>query len=151
MGVQSFFVLNKAGGLIMQRSYSDRAPRLTQNDYIHLASTFHSMQLLVRELSPVSNARECGGIARMEATTFRLYAMIAATGVEMFVTCDANPATAPAAGAHDRMADFLKEAYISYTDYVLKNPFYEIDMPIKSEPWDAHLIKIVDKYNRVGS
>lgn len=41
MGLQSLFIVNKAGSLIFYRKLSDAAPQLTQNDYIHLASTFH--------------------------------------------------------------------------------------------------------------
>jgi len=41
MAVQSLFVVNKAGGLMFQRTYGETAPRLTPNDYLHLASTFH--------------------------------------------------------------------------------------------------------------
>lgn len=41
MGLQSLFVVNKAGSLIFYRRLSDAAPQLSQNDYLHLASTFH--------------------------------------------------------------------------------------------------------------
>lgn len=34
-----------------------------------------------------------------------------------------------------------------YADYVMKNPFYELDMPIKVDKWDFHLKKLVEKYN----
>lgn len=44
MGLQSLFVVNKAGSLIFYRKLSDDAPQLTQNDYLHLASTFHGYE-----------------------------------------------------------------------------------------------------------
>ena len=31
------------------------------------------------------------------------------------------------------MKDFLKEIYVLYTECVLKDPFYELEMPIRSD------------------
>lgn len=33
--------------------------------------------------------------------------------------------------------------YDLYSDYVLKNPFYEVEMPIKCELFDQHLLELV--------
>lgn len=41
MGLQSLFVVNKAGSLIFYRRFNEDGPQLTQNDHLHLASTFH--------------------------------------------------------------------------------------------------------------
>ena len=32
-----------------------------------------------------------------------------------------------------------RSVYSLYADYVLKNPFYELDMPIRCELFDLHL------------
>jgi hypothetical protein len=40
----------------------------------------------------------------------------------------------------DRM---LRAVYELHSDYVLKNPFYENDMPIKCELFDLNLGKII--------
>lgn len=38
-----------------------------------------------------------------------------------------------------------------YADYVMKNPFYELYMPIKVDKWELHLRRLVEKHNtRVG-
>jgi len=142
MVILYFFVVNKAGGLMLQRTYSDRAPRLSQNDYLHLASTFHGMQLLAAELSPnsYSSPNVFSGIKRIQGVGFSLYALSTATGLQMFVTSDSHS---------DKMHEFLADAYSSYSDFVMKNPFYEIDMPIRSELWDDHLKALVEKYNKI--
>lgn len=44
-----------------------------------------------------------------------------------------------------------KEVYVLYADYVMKNPFYEIDMPIKCDQWEAFLRTAVDRHNRANS
>lgn len=40
-----------------------------------------------------------------------------------------------------------REVHRLYCDYVMKNPFYEMDMPIKVEKWETHLKKLIDRYN----
>ena len=42
----------------------------------------------------------------------------------------------------------LKEVYVLYADFVLKNPFYELDMPIHCDKFDQKLMKLADDYNR---
>ena len=39
----------------------------------------------------------------------------------------------------------MRRLYNLYTDFVLKNPFYELDMPIRCELFDLHLTEEVDK------
>ena len=39
---------------------------------------------------------------------------------------------------------FLRKTYEIYTDYALKNPFYLIDQPIRSDLFDANLQGLVE-------
>ena len=41
------------------------------------------------------------------------------------------------------MESLLRYVYELYTDYVLKNPFYEIEMPIRCELFDINLTQAV--------
>lgn len=41
MVLQAIFVVNKAGSLIFYRKFVDSPPVVSQNDQLHLASTFH--------------------------------------------------------------------------------------------------------------
>lgn len=34
--------------------------------------------------------------------------------------------------------------YDLYTDYVLKNPFYEVEMPVRCELFDVNLFQVID-------
>jgi len=42
----------------------------------------------------------------------------------------------------------LREVYVLYSDYVLKNPFYELDMPIHCEHFDEKLSKLAEDNNK---
>ena len=41
----------------------------------------------------------------------------------------------------------IQKIYTLYNDYVLKNPFYELDQPIKSEKFDINLEKLLTSKN----
>ena len=43
------------------------------------------------------------------------------------------------------MDNLLKHIYELYTDYVLKNPFYEMEMPIRCELFEINLSQAVQK------
>ena len=43
------------------------------------------------------------------------------------------------------MEGLLKVIYELYTDYVLKNPFYEMEMPIRCELFDLNLSQAIQK------
>lgn len=98
------------------------------------------MQLLVQQLSPVSSAYGFG-IETLETDSYVLQAYRPDTGVQFFVTADLKT---------ENLAGFLREIYSLYADYVMKNPFYELDMPIKCDQWEAHLRTAVEQHNRVN-
>ncbi len=81
--------------------------KLSGNDYLRLASTFHSLHAISKQLSPVQS----GGIQVVDAPAFSLHCFESPTGVKFFVT--AKPKT-------QNVAAFLKKVYEFYADYVLK-------------------------------
>ncbi|KAG4121125.1 hypothetical protein ERO13_D11G186701v2 [Gossypium hirsutum] len=59
-----------------------------------------------------------------------------ASWTKFFIVCE--PRT-------KQMEALLKVVYELYTDYVLKNPFYEMVMPIRFELFDINLTQAVQK------
>lgn len=57
-------------------------------------------------------------------------------GTKFFVVCE--PGT-------QHMESLLKVIYELYTDYVLKNPFYEMEMPIRCELFDINVTLAIQK------
>ncbi|CAI8619802.1 unnamed protein product [Vicia faba] len=107
--------------------------RMDTNDSLRVASLWHSMHAISQQLSPVSG---CAGIELLQPDTFDLHCFQSLTGTKFFVVCE--PGT-------QQMESLLKFIYELYTDYVLKNPFYEMEMPIRCELFDINLAQAVQK------
>lgn len=44
----------------------------------------------------------------------------------------------------------LKKIYELYADYVLKNPFYSLEMPIRCELFDQNLQLLLEQIEKTG-
>jgi len=122
----SLYIVNKSGGLIYHRDFSSLV-KLDTNDTLRLGSIWHSLHAISSQLSPVPG---CKGIELLEAETFDLHNFQTPTGIKFFAVAQCK------SPGVDR---FLRRVYNLYADYVLKNPFYELDMPIRCELFDVHL------------
>lgn len=49
-----------------------------------------------------------------------------------------------------RLEILLKKIYELYADYVLKNPFYSLEMPIRCELFDQNLQLLLDQVEKSG-
>lgn len=138
MGVYALLIVNRAGGLIYHQRYVG-APRYSLNDFLRLASTFHGLQQLSKEVAPVAESALSFGIETLEVSSFRLRSYQPPTGIKFVVLSTPE---------HDAelLSSFLREVYRLYADYALKNPFYEHDMPIRCKLFDAHLASFVSSY-----
>ncbi|CAL5189809.1 unnamed protein product [Lathyrus oleraceus] len=130
--IYSLYIINKSGGLIYYKDYGS-AGRMDTNDTLRVASLWHSMHAISQQLSPVSG---CSGIELLQADTFDLHCFQSLTGTKFFAVCEPGI---------QQIESLLKFVYELYTDYVLKNPFYEIEMPIRCELFDIILTQSVQK------
>ncbi|CAD7695874.1 unnamed protein product [Ostreobium quekettii] len=131
--IYSLYIINKSGGLIFHKDFAPIS-RVDLNDSLRLASIWHSLNAISVQLSPVPS---CTGIELLEAETFNLHSFQSVTGTKFVLVVDPRASSVPA---------FLQRVYQLYTDYVLKNPFYEVEMPIRCELFDAHIEAAVQKY-----
>ena len=113
-------------------------PRLDDNSYLRLASSFHAFFVISTQLSPLAHARS--GIRVMDTTSFRLCCYQTVTGVKFWLTADPN---------ETGLEEVLQAAYTAYCDYCLKNPFYELEQVIRQNAkFDSALLAIVQKHNK---
>mmetsp|Transcript_35801 Transcript_35801/g.95973 ORF Transcript_35801/g.95973 Transcript_35801/m.95973 type:complete len:152 (-) Transcript_35801:34-489(-) len=141
VGVASFFVLNRNGSLIYDLELQSTGSTLSSNDKIRLSSTFHGISAIASQVSPVRNRAggafsylQPRGITSMDASTFRLQCFPTLTGMKFF--CVALPPL-------QDCEPLLRQAYALYSDFVLKNPFYELDMPVRCELFDREMRKLL--------
>mmetsp|Transcript_43403 Transcript_43403/g.86070 ORF Transcript_43403/g.86070 Transcript_43403/m.86070 type:complete len:152 (-) Transcript_43403:17-472(-) len=138
-GVASVYIINRNGSLIYNQDFLGGAPQLSSNDKIRLTSTFHGISAIAAQISPVQRSGgalgflQPSGICALDADTFRLQCFHTPTGMKFLavvllpvVDCDA----------------LLRQTYALYSDYVLKNPFYEQDMPVRCELFDREMTRL---------
>lgn len=91
---------------------------------------FHSMYAIAAlQLSGSKNGAKnkppsSSGIEVLETDNFRLNCFQTLTGVKFVIISDLTPSPT----SKDAL---LRRIYDVYSDYVLKNPFYSLDMPIR--------------------
>ncbi|GKY93912.1 hypothetical protein MPSEU_000358100 [Mayamaea pseudoterrestris] len=136
------FIVNKSGGLIHHRPLSPKAPQIGTNEWLRIGSTFHSLHAIAAEASPVRlphGKNESGaddGIEEIVAAGMCLRCLQTRTGIKFVVTAEK--------GTSD-MDLVLREIYILYTESVLKDPFYELDMPIRSDLFVHSVDALIDR------
>ncbi|KAF2847636.1 Sybindin-like protein [Plenodomus tracheiphilus IPT5] len=147
MVVFALFVVSKSGGLIYNREFHTGMAKLTSNDYLMLAGSFHGMHAITAQLSPIPPPRptptttssgsslptfpvRATGIEVLESSHFRIQCFQTQTGVKFLLF------TEPQQPNVDTM---MKKIYELYADFVMKNPFYTVEMPIRCEKFDRGL------------
>ncbi|KXZ42297.1 hypothetical protein GPECTOR_165g157 [Gonium pectorale] len=133
MSIYSLYVINKSGGLIYNRPgmLNDRR------------RSGHSLHAIASQLSPVPG---CTGIELLEADTFNLHCFQARagsggtlTGTKFLLVVDPHASFIPT---------LLQRIYELYSDYVLKNPFYETEQVIKCELFDENVELLIRRYTQ---
>lgn len=134
----SLFIVNRSGGLIFNKNLSPAVPSLSANDCLRLGSTFHGLHAIAAQVAPIASL----GIETLETDTLKLQCFQSLTGTKFVVT--ATPGTT-------ELEKLLHDVYELYGDYVLKNPFYEMDMPIRCDLFTRHLDKLIQRLAAVQS
>ncbi|KAJ6257781.1 hypothetical protein Dda_7570 [Drechslerella dactyloides] len=129
MVVYAVLILNKAGGLIFQRDFNPGLQKLTANDYLIIAGTFHGVHAITSQISP-TNETAASGLEVLESENFVMRCFQTLTGTKFLVFAEPR---------QPNLDVVVRRVYELYADYVMKNPFYQIEMPIRSEGFERHL------------
>ncbi|KIK57772.1 hypothetical protein GYMLUDRAFT_45962 [Collybiopsis luxurians FD-317 M1] len=134
MAIFGLWIINKAGGLVYQRTFADGLAQLTSNEYLVLAGTLHGIHAITARLSPIPG--QSSGAQVIEGETFKLNVLLTLTGTKfVLLTSPAEPAS-----TNDVL---LQRIYSSYSEKVMQNPFHTPEMPIRSEAFDATLTALI--------
>ena len=137
----SLFIVNKQGTLVYQKDFTHSS--LSANDKIRMASMFYSLSAIASETSPTEGKNtqfgflQPTGILSLDANQFRLQCFPTLTGMKIFVI-------APT-GTRD-LSDLLQQVYIAYSDFVLKDIFHDLDMPIRSPRFESSISNIFSEF-----
>lgn len=143
MVVFALMIINKAGGLIYQRDFAEGLNKLTSNDYLVFAGTFHGVHAITTRLHPLSHQANRSsvshterpeppsGIEVLETENFRLQCFNTLTGTKFLLFTEPQQAN---------VETILRKIYELYSDYVMKNPFYQSEMPVRCEGFDRRLV-----------
>ena len=118
--------------MIYNKNLSSAAPNLTSNDCLRLGSTFHGLHAITTQIAPVV----CSGIESLMTDTFQLQCFQTLTGMKFVITASLD--------SYDHNT-LLRGIYELYSDFVLKNPFYEMEMPIRCEKFNKNLDKLIQR------
>lgn len=113
-------------------------PKMTTNEKIFLASMFYPLFAIASQLSPEPKS---SGIEVLEADTFKMHCFQTLTGVKFMVVAD---------NLQSGLDLLLRKIYELYSDYVLKNPFYSLEMPIRCELFDKNLQSLLESLEKTG-
>ncbi|KAJ0165702.1 Transport protein particle subunit trs23 [Colletotrichum tanaceti] len=159
--VFALIVINKAGGLIYNRTFhEDGLNQLSTNDYLVLAGTFHGVHAITARLNPLMSRQDAAaaaaavsvtaaggiptrpepptGLEVMETENFRLQCFNTMTGTKFLLFTDTTQTNIDVT---------LRRIYDLYSDYVMKNPFYQLEMPIRCEMFERKLLSYIREIN----
>lgn len=139
MVIHTILILNRSGGLVYCKNFVPH-PKLKPNDWIRVSGIFHGMSTVIPRLSPFPKKHD--GIASMEDDTFQLHCYQSLTGLKFIVS--ATPQT-------QNLPRLLKDIYVLFCDYVMKDPFHRMEQPIKSIKFKEHLDNLVQRTSDVIS
>ncbi|KAG7292121.1 hypothetical protein NEMBOFW57_002154 [Staphylotrichum longicolle] len=160
--VFALIIINKAGGLIYNRTFHDGGlNKISTNDYLVLAGTFHGVHAITARLNPLqprtttnraslsSTTTGAGagdlvrpeppsGLEVLETENFRMQCFTTLTGIKFLLFADTTQANVDLT---------MRRVYDLYTDYVMKNPFYQLEMPVRCDMFDRRLGSYIREIN----
>jgi Transport protein particle (TRAPP) complex subunit len=122
--------VNKIGLLIYDKKFTGSA-LLDSSDLIRYGATLSALHLLTGIVTP--SGLKKSGFKFINAKHFKLCCFQSQTGVKFCLVSHPNAVD---------MEKLCKTAYQLYSDFVLKNPFYELEQQIRFEGYDKAIEKL---------
>ncbi|RDA90390.1 hypothetical protein CP533_5656, partial [Ophiocordyceps camponoti-saundersi (nom. inval.)] len=153
--VFALIIINKAGGLVYNKTFHEGGlNKISTNDYLVLAGTFHGVHAIAARLNPVKSPppppnpssipnlqhrpEPSSGLEVLETENFRMQCFNTLTGTKFLLFTDTTQANVDLT---------LRRIYDLYSDYVMKNPFYSLEMPIRCDIFDRKLLSYIREIN----
>lgn len=133
----AIYIISSNGSLIFD--YHSQPSKLNTDKNIVLASLFYACYANSEQIGlglsntsgdSISQVPQALGIKTLEAENFRLDCHETLTRVKFVIISDLSLGISPATA---NKQELLGRIYELYADYVMKNPFYTLNMPINSD------------------
>ena len=136
--MHAVYIVNKHGSMLYQQDFTTRGIAISVNEKIRFASTFHAISAMASELSVGLTGCFVAdrGIESVNFGNFGIFCKHSYTGIQFIMVCDQ-------AVSKKSAVDLLNHIYVLYADYVLKNPFYNPDLPIRLVGFNRGLRQLV--------
>lgn len=134
-------------------------PHDKEDEFTSNSTSFINNTLILTGKSQNPNTNRTG-LQSIETDCFNLYVFQSLSGIKFIIVTSPNPVVhnlqpiSPQALStknelnkqFELANDLFKKIYILYSDYVMKDPFYSLDMPIKSALFDSKVVELVAAY-----
>lgn len=119
----------------------------------HLSHGNHSVHAITAQLNPMARVMDRAsvssngmlgrpeppsGLEVLESENFRLQCFNTLTGIKFLLFTDTTQANVDLT---------IRKVYDLYADYVMKNPFYQLEMPIRCDMFDRKLLSYIREIN----
>ncbi|KAG6003220.1 hypothetical protein E4U21_002252 [Claviceps maximensis] len=150
--VFALIIINKAGGLVYNKTFHENGlKKISTNDLLVLAGTFHGVHAITSKLNPikpvtpplgpngvVNRAEPSSGLEVLETENFRMQCFNTMTGTKFLLFTDSTQVNVDVT---------IRRIYDLYSDFVMKNPFYSLEMPIRCDMFDRKLQSYIREIN----
>ncbi|KAG5947714.1 hypothetical protein E4U53_006392 [Claviceps sorghi] len=150
--VFALIVINKAGGLVYNKTFHENGlKKISTNDLLVLAGTFHGVHAITARLNPIkpvappsgpngvaNRAEPSSGLEVLETENFRMQCFNTMTGTKFLLFTDSTQVNVDVT---------IRRIYDMYSDFVMKNPFYSLEMPIRCDLFDRKLLSYIREIN----
>ncbi|KAG6086467.1 hypothetical protein E4U15_000652 [Claviceps sp. LM218 group G6] len=150
--VFALIVINKAGGLVYNKTFHENGlKKISTNDLLVLAGTFHGVHAITARLNPIkpvapapgangviNRAEPSSGLEVLETENFRMQCFNTMTGTKFLLFTDSTQVNVDVT---------IRRIYDLYSDFVMKNPFYSLEMPIRCDLFDRKLLSYIREIN----
>ncbi|KAF7550466.1 hypothetical protein G7Z17_g5714 [Cylindrodendrum hubeiense] len=105
----------------------------------------HAITARLNPVKPVPGATPSGsrpeppsGLEVLETENFRMQCFTTMTGTKFLIFTDTTQANVDVT---------IRRIYDLYSDYVMKNPFYSLEMPVRCDIFDRKLLSYIREIN----
>lgn len=157
MQIYSLYLISRSGSLLYQRDIDSFGSPITEqnsNDYLVIASNLHGMHAIASKFKPnlptkeENNFNKSGinmnsnktGLRCIKTDTFNIFLHQTVTGLKIILITSSDT-------IESEISSLQNEIYRLYSDYVMKSPFYNLEMPIRIKWFDEVIINTTKKYN----